>query len=76
MRATSRGTGECIAAAAAQRRAAIVVGVGGSATTDGGLGAVETLGWSLAGIDVVVACDVTTHFVDAARVFAPQKGAS
>ena len=54
----------------------IVVGVGGSATTDGGLGAVETLGWSLAGIDVIVACDVTTHFVDAARVFAPQKGAT
>ena len=76
LRATSRGTGECIAAAARAGARRIVVGVGGSATTDGGLGAVETLGWSLAGIDVIVACDVTTHFLDAARVFAPQKGAT
>jgi len=52
------------------------VGVGGSGTTDGGLGAVEGLGWALLGAEVVVACDVTTRFVDAARVFAPQKGAS
>jgi glycerate kinase len=50
--------------------------VGGSATTDGGLGAVEALGWNLRGLEVTVACDVTTAFVDAARVFGPQKGAS
>ncbi|MFM8776202.1 MAG: glycerate kinase [Actinomycetota bacterium] len=30
----------------------------------------------LKGVDFVVACDVTTPFVDAAKVFAPQKGAS
>jgi glycerate 2-kinase len=76
LRATTRGTGECIAAAARAGARRIVVGVGGSATTDGGLGAVETLGWSLAGLDVVVACDVMTHFLDAARVYAPQKGAT
>lgn len=76
LRATTRGTGECIAAAARAGARRIVVGVGGSATTDGGLGAVEVLGWSLAGLDVVVACDVTTTFVDAARVFSPQKGAT
>ena len=43
---------------------------------DGGLGAVEALGWSLDGLDVVVACDVATRFRDAAAVFGPQKGAS
>jgi len=49
---------------------------GGSASTDGGLAALEVLGWSLAGLDVTVACDVETVFVDAAKVFGPQKGAS
>jgi glycerate kinase len=44
--------------------------------TDGGLGAVDALGWSLAGLDVTVACDVTTPFLDAAKVFGPQKGAT
>jgi glycerate kinase len=76
LRASTRGTGELIAAARREGFSKIVVGVGGSATTDGGLAAVEALGWSLQGIDVTVACDVTTHFLDAARVYAPQKGAS
>ena len=76
LRATTRGTGELIAAALRSGAKKVVVGVGGSATTDGGLGAVEVLGWSLLGSEVVVACDVTTHFVDAARRFGPQKGAS
>src|SRR5215471_14670132 len=76
LRASTRGTGELISAALRAGARRVIVGVGGSATTDGGLGAVDTLGWSLAGADVVVACDVTTHFVDAARVYGPQKGAS
>jgi glycerate kinase len=76
LRATTRGTGELIAAALRAGARRVVVGVGGSATTDGGLGAVEVLGWSLLGADVVVACDVTTAFVDAAARFGPQKGAS
>ena len=54
----------------------VIVCVGGSATTDGGLAAVEALGWSLAGLDVVVACDVGTTFTDAAEIYGPQKGAS
>lgn len=74
--ATTRGTGELIAAALRSGARRIVVGVGGSATTDGGLGALDALRWSLRGADVVVACDVTTPFVDAARRFGPQKGAS
>jgi glycerate kinase len=76
LRATSRGTGELVAAAARGGARRIIVAVGGSATTDGGLGAIDALGWSLAGLDVTVACDVATTFVDAAATFAPQKGAS
>jgi len=76
LRASTRGTGELIAAARSQGYRSILVAVGGSATTDGGLAAVEALGWSLHGLDVTVACDVQTSFVDAARVYGPQKGAS
>jgi len=76
--ATSRGTGELIAAAVAAGARRILIGVGGSATTDGGLGAVEAIDESggLADTEVVVACDVETLFADAADVFGPQKGAS
>jgi glycerate kinase len=74
--ATSRGTGELIRAAVRGGATRIVVAVGGSAMTDGGLGAVDAVGWSLAGLDVTVACDVTTGFVAAAGRFGPQKGAT
>jgi glycerate 2-kinase len=75
LRATTYGTGEVLRAAldAGVRRA--IVAVGGSATVDGGLGALEALGFDLRGAEVVVACDVSTTFVDAASVFGPQKGA-
>ena len=56
----------------------MLVGLGGSATTDGGLGAIEGLGSTarLKAVDLQVACDVRTRFVDAATVFAHQKGAT
>jgi glycerate kinase len=76
LRASTRGTGELIAAAIRAGARRVIVGVGGSATTDGGLAAIEALGWSLGAVPVTVACDVTTPFLDAATVFAPQKGAS
>jgi glycerate kinase len=76
LRASTRGTGELIATALRGGARRVLVGVGGSATTDGGLAAVEALGWSLAGADVTVACDVTTPFMDAAVVYGAQKGAS
>src|SRR4051794_17084136 len=76
LRASTRGTGELIAAVRAQGFTRVLVAVGGSATTDGGLAAVEALGWSLQGMKVTVACDVETAFVDAAEVYGPQKGAS
>src|SRR5712691_3781370 len=76
LRASTRGTGELIAAVRAQGFNRVVVAVGGSASTDGGLAAVEALGWSLQGMKVTVACDVETSFGDAAKLFGPQKGAS
>jgi glycerate kinase len=75
LRATTRGTGELIAYAARAGAKRVLVCVGGSATTDGGLGAVEALGWALP-VDTTVACDVATLFLDAARVYGPQKHAS
>ena len=74
--ATTRGTGELIAAALAAGAGRVIVAVGGSATTDGGLGAVEALGGRPFDVPVQVACDVRTMFRDAAAVFGPQKGAT
>ncbi len=74
--ATTYGTGELIAAAIAHGCRRVIVGVGGSATTDGGLGALDALGWTLQGVEVEVACDVRTMFLDAPAIFGPQKGAS
>ncbi len=44
MIATTRGTGELIAAALREKATRIIIGIGGSATVDGGAGAVEALG--------------------------------
>ena len=78
MAATTYGTGELIAAALDAGVRRIIVGVGGSATTDGGLGALRAVYplQRLRGVELEVACDVRTTFVDAADVFASQKGAS
>jgi glycerate kinase len=75
LRATTFGTGELIRAALDEGVGRVLVAVGGSATVDGGLGALEALDFDLRGAEVVVACDVTTTFVDSAAVFGPQKGA-
>ena len=76
--ATTSGTGELIAEAVAAGAQRVLVAVGGSATTDGGLGALEALPSParMAGVEMIVACDVRTAFVDAAAVYGPQKGAS
>jgi glycerate 2-kinase len=73
--ASSRGTGELIAAAAAAGASEVIVAVGGTATTDGGAGALEALDAAGADPKLTVVCDVRTPFELAARVFAPQKGA-
>jgi len=75
LRATSRGVGELIAAAVAEGATRIVVFVGGVASTDGGVGAVRALPEPLP-VPLEVACDVDARFLDAADVFAPQKGAT
>jgi glycerate kinase len=76
--ASTRGTGELIIAAVQAGARVIYLGVGGSATTDGGAGAIKAIraAGGLDGARLVVLCDVRTGFEDAARVFGPQKGAS
>jgi glycerate 2-kinase len=75
--ASTRGTGELIVAAVRAGATMVYLGVGGSATTDGGAGALRAIrdAGGLAGARLVVLCDVRTPFEQAARVFAPQKGA-
>ncbi len=76
--ASTIGTGQLVDRALEQGARHVIVGLGGSATTDGGLGAVEALRSParLRAVEVQVACDVRTRFVDAAAVFGPQKGAT
>jgi glycerate 2-kinase len=76
--ASTHGTGELLAAAVDAGARRIIVGVGGSATTDGGLGALRAMQPlpRFSPVDLIVACDVRTLFVDAANVFSPQKGAT
>ena len=78
MLATTAGTGELIAAAIMAGARRVLIGMGGSATTDGGLAALTALEphSRLHGVELLVACDVTTPFLDAARVFSTQKGAT
>lgn len=76
--ATSRGTGELLAESIRAGARKVLVGVGGSACTDGGLGALEAVeeAGGLDGAEVLVACDVDIGFVEAAARFGPQKGAT
>lgn len=78
MNATTQGTGELIDCALNEGAKKIIVCLGGSATTDGGLGAMRAISTParLRAVDFLVACDVDTLFTDAAKVFAPQKGAT
>lgn len=105
--ASSRGLGEVIAAAVRDGARRLTIGIGGSASTDGGAGMLEALGARLlradrtpvepgaagladldvvdlsavqrrlAGVELTVACDVTSPLLGeqgAAAVFGPQKG--
>ena len=75
--ATTRGVGELIEAALNSGASTITVFLGGSATTDGGTGVIDVIASHprLPEVDLVAATDVTERFVEAASVFAPQKGA-
>lgn len=75
--AGTAGTGELIRAAISAGARTVYLGVGGSATTDGGAGAIRAIerGGGLEGAKLIVLFDVRTRFADAAHVFGPQKGA-
>lgn len=76
--ASTIGTGQIIDAALNLNAKRIIVCLGGSATIDGGLGAIRAIGSParLRSIEFLVACDVRTRFIDAARLFGKQKGAT
>ncbi len=106
LRASSYGTGQLVRAALDAGCTRIILGVGGSASVDGGAGLLQALGVELldstgravargglglgdvvcvdgstahpllACVELTVACDVTTTLRDAARLYAPQKGAT
>jgi glycerate kinase len=82
--AHSRGVGQLIAEAVRAGARQIVVGLGGSACTEGGQGMVAELGGldvarrQLADVELIAASDTEYPLVGpwgAARVFGPQKGA-
>src|SRR5690349_16457527 len=78
LRASTRGLGELLLAIVAEHPREVLVGVGGTATVDGGLGVREVVGSALRDVPVRVLCDVRNHLLGdrgAARVFGPQKGA-
>ena len=70
--ASSRGLGELIVATGAPPR--LLVGLGGTATVDGGAGLRKALPELPA--QTQVACDTLVTLLDAARLYAPQKGAT
>jgi glycerate kinase len=72
--ASSRGLGELMLAALGESPHALVIGLGGSATVDGGAGLREVL--RALPLPTTVLCDVRTTLADAARLFGPQKGAT
>jgi glycerate kinase len=72
--ASSRGLGELVSAALAAGPRSLLVCLGGTANVDGGAGLREVL--RELPVPTRVACDVSSPLLDAARVFAKQKGAS
>lgn len=104
LRASSQGTGELIKGAIARRPDTIIVGLGDSATVDGGMGLAKGLGARfldddgrplpdgggalerlarievdrlderLRDVSLIAAADVDAPLMDAARVYAAQKG--
>lgn len=78
---TTKGLGELILAAIGKGCRRFLIGLGGSATNDGGMGMISADGFleRARGMKFTVACDVDTPYIGAhgaSRVFGPQKGAS
>jgi glycerate kinase len=79
LEASSRGLGELLVAIAGDASGPILVGLGDTATVDGGAGLLELVGDALDGRELQVLCDVRNPLLGergAARAFGPQKGAS
>ena len=77
--ASSRGAGELIRAAIEDGALRIVIGVGGTASTDGGTGLRDAIGAVPEDVELVAALDVQNPLLGpdgAAAAFGPQKGAS
>jgi len=77
--ASSRGLGELMLAAAAEASGPIIIGLGDTATVDGGAGLLGVVGDGLRGRALRAACDVRNPLLGergAARAFGPQKGAT
>jgi glycerate kinase len=76
--ASSAGTGELLIAARDAGAREAILAIGGTATSDGGTGALEAIerAGGIGSMRLVLACDVRIPFEAAARVFGPQKGAS
>jgi glycerate 2-kinase len=77
--ASSRGLGQLMLVAATETTGPILVGLGDTATVDGGAGLLEVVGDALRGRTLRAACDVRNPLLGergAARVFGPQKGAT
>ena len=76
MSASTHGTGMMIVAAIDRGAKHIMVAAGGSATTDGGAGAVQAINdnGGLRGARLTVLSDVTTTFLEAPGSLAPRKG--
>ena len=74
-RATSAGVGELIAAAAEAGADDVLLAPGGTATVDGGAGAIAVLRGASRVPRLRIACDVQTAWESAAEIFGPQKGA-
>ena len=77
--ASSRGLGELLLAISGEAAGSILVGLGDTATVDGGARLLDVVGDELRGRDLQVLCDVRNPLLGergAARAFGPQKGAS
>lgn len=79
--ASTYGVGQLLLAAREAGARHLLIGLGGTATCDGGMGMLQVPGLrkALQGCTLELLCDVDNPFVGpngAARIFAPQKGAS
>lgn len=64
LKTTSYGTGELILNNLKTDTKRILLGVGGSATSDGGIGALQALGLNISGLDSIATGDSLTHITD------------